>query len=227
MSQVAEVLSYLSLAVDSERDGDTWQAIVNGWAGIVAPPGSDLAAERSLEAEVAKLERRLTNLTTQYADGDVPREFYLAASKAAEGELAQKRSALAKLRRQTRSSQPPALDWAIDVAERGQVAIEREDIAAQRRVLADLVESIVPERIGFGKYKVHVTWTERGQYLLELSKLCDEFCKSLEARKDEVLAVLKAEDHEATNIWTGLASVEVTVGCKEESAVPRPEGHSE
>jgi hypothetical protein len=44
------------------------------------------------------------------------------------------------------------------------------DIEAQRNILADLVERVVPERVGYGKYEARIEWTPLGR---ALRQLCD------------------------------------------------------
>jgi hypothetical protein len=39
------------------------------------------------------------------------------------------------------------------------------DVAARREVLAALIERVVPERVGRGRYRVEVRWTPLGEGL--------------------------------------------------------------
>ena len=45
------------------------------------------------------------------------------------------------------------------------------DIEAQRNVLADLVERVIPERVGYGKYEARIEWTPLGKALRQLREV--------------------------------------------------------
>ena len=59
----------------------------------------------------------------------------------------------------------PPLETVVTAVE-GRGAVMREgDIAAQRDVLAVLIERVMPVRVGRGKYDAHVIWTPLGEAL--------------------------------------------------------------
>jgi hypothetical protein len=45
------------------------------------------------------------------------------------------------------------------------------DVPAQRAVLGDLIERVVPERVGYGKYEARIEWTPLGRALRQLSEV--------------------------------------------------------
>jgi hypothetical protein len=53
----------------------------------------------------------------------------------------------------------PPLGTVLAAANGWEAALEKGDVAAQREVLALLVERVEPERIAHGKYSANVTWT--------------------------------------------------------------------
>jgi hypothetical protein len=66
-----------------------------------------------------------------------------------------------------------------DVVANGQAAEVRAvaagtagfDIPARHNLLPDLVERLIPERTGYGKYDVEITWTPLGRALGQLRSM--------------------------------------------------------
>ena len=68
-----------------------------------------------------------------------------------------------------RPSLPPLADVLRNAGGWGEI-LAGADIEAQRNILADLVERVVPERVGYGKYEARIEWTPLGKALRRLSE---------------------------------------------------------
>jgi hypothetical protein len=59
----------------------------------------------------------------------------------------------------------PSLETVLAAAEGWGAAMRGGDVAAQREVLAALIERVVPVRFGRGRYGVEIAWTLLGEGL--------------------------------------------------------------
>jgi hypothetical protein len=59
----------------------------------------------------------------------------------------------------------PPLETVLAAAEGWGAAMRGGDIAAQREVLAAVIERVVPTRVGRGTYTVEIVWTPLGEGL--------------------------------------------------------------
>jgi hypothetical protein len=59
----------------------------------------------------------------------------------------------------------PPLETVLTAAEGWGAAMRGGDIAAQREVLAAVIERVVPTRVGRGTYAVEIVWTPLGEGL--------------------------------------------------------------
>jgi hypothetical protein len=62
---------------------------------------------------------------------------------------------------------PPRDDVLRDAGGWGAI-VAGADIQAQRDILGDLVETVVPERVGWGKYTATIEWTPLGMALRQI-----------------------------------------------------------
>jgi hypothetical protein len=68
------------------------------------------------------------------------------------------------------SVQLPPLETVLAAAEGWGAAMRDGDIAAQREVLAAVIEQVVPVRVGRGTYDVTIAWTPLGDGLRAASQ---------------------------------------------------------
>ncbi|MDF3015445.1 MAG: hypothetical protein K0R44_670, partial [Thermomicrobiales bacterium] len=61
----------------------------------------------------------------------------------------------------------PPLEKVLAAVQGWGTAMRDGDIAAQREVLAALIERVMPRRIGRGRYEVEIVWTPLGEGLRE------------------------------------------------------------
>jgi hypothetical protein len=125
---------------------------------------------RGLRAQVAQGRARIDRAVTLYLDGKLEEDDYRRAREqetakieAAEREL----TAMGEDTDRGRPSLPPLANVLAAAGGWGEV-LAGADIEAQRNILADLVERVVPERVGYGKYEARIEWTPLGRALRQL-----------------------------------------------------------
>jgi hypothetical protein len=107
----------------------------------------------------------LTKAAVLFADGDIDKPGYELLRDKARVDLDAATEALSQLQRVEPSVVLPPLETVLAAAEGWGAAMHDGDIAAQREVLAALIERVVPTRVGRGTYKVEVSWTPLGEGL--------------------------------------------------------------
>jgi DNA invertase Pin-like site-specific DNA recombinase len=169
---IAAVRDVAAVAVDRRiREG-----LERAWAQLSAGEREDTAGRqriaRGLRAQVAQGRARIDKAVTLYLDGKLEEDDYRRAREqetakieAAERELA----AMGEATDRRRPSLPPLTDVLRDAGGWGAI-LAGTDIEAQRNILADLVERVVPERVGYGKYEARIEWTPLGKALRKLRR---------------------------------------------------------
>ena len=100
-----------------------------------------------------------------FADGDIDKPGYELLRDKARVDLDAATEALNQLQVVEPSVALPPLETVLAAAEGWGAAMRDGDIAAQREVLAALIERVVPVRIGRGTYDVEIVWTPLGEGL--------------------------------------------------------------
>ncbi len=120
-----------------------------------------------LEAQIERSRQRITRATELLVDGTIERQAYddLVAKARADMEAAE--SELPSLRREPGTIGPklPPIEQVLASAGSWASVLDGADVAAQREVLAVLVERIVAVRERQNLYRVDITWTLLGQVL--------------------------------------------------------------
>jgi hypothetical protein len=65
----------------------------------------------------------------------------------------------------------PRLDAVLEAAGDGAEILAGTDVPAQRNILGDLIERVVPERVGYGKYEAQIECTPLGKALRRLCNI--------------------------------------------------------
>jgi hypothetical protein len=120
---------------------------------------------QQLMRETEQAKSRLTKAAVLFADGDIDKPGYELLRDKARTDLEAATGALGRLEAVEPTFALPPLETVLAAAEGWDTVMHGGEIAAQREVLAALVERIVPVRITRGKYGAEVTWTPLGEGL--------------------------------------------------------------
>jgi hypothetical protein len=100
-----------------------------------------------------------------FADGDIYKAGYELLRDKARADLVAATEELSRLEAVAPTLTLPPLETVLAAAEGWDVVMRGGDIAAQREVLAALIERVVPVRVGRGKYTAEIVWTPLGDGL--------------------------------------------------------------
>jgi hypothetical protein len=126
-----------------------------------------------LQREVEQARARLTKAAVLFADGDIDKPGYELLRDKARVDLDAATEELGRIQAVEPSLTLPPLETVLVAAEGWGAAMRDGDIAAQREVLAAVIERVVPVRLGRGQYGVEVFWTPLGEGCGQL------FCRRL------------------------------------------------
>jgi DNA invertase Pin-like site-specific DNA recombinase len=164
---LAEVLPLIEGAVSTLPE--LRQALERAWAALRTPPTlQDELQERQRQQLVREAEQaraRLTKAAVLFADGDIDKPGYELLRDKARMDLDAATEALSQVQMVEPSVKLPPLETVLTAAQGWGAAMRDGDIAAQREVLAAVIERVVPVRIGRGAYGVEIVWTPLGEGL--------------------------------------------------------------
>ena len=149
---LAEVLPLIEAAVSSLPE--LREALERAWAALRKPATlQDELQERQrqqLLREAEQARARLTKAAVLFADGDIDKPGYELLRDKARVDLDAATEALSQLQVVEPSVALPPLETVLAAAEGWGAAMRDGEIAAQREVLAALIERVVPVRVGRG-----------------------------------------------------------------------------
>ena len=163
------VLDRVGALLDVVTDADLRPNLEAAWSRLVQPT-PDAALARAHERAADKARERIRRLALLYADGALDRAGYELGREQAAADLDAAERALAALRGAEREPELPPLDQVLREAGGWQAILAGADTAARRDVLALIVETITPERVGWGKYEAKIVWTPLGEALSRLAE---------------------------------------------------------
>jgi hypothetical protein len=123
---------------------------------------------QALEQTITKCRTRLDTALDRVLDGTLTKDEYDRARTRYGIEMEAASSELAKLRELDAPPAVPPLDEVLRDANSWCEIMTGSDIAAQRDMLALLVERVVPTRVGRGEYQAQIFWTPLGGALGQL-----------------------------------------------------------
>jgi hypothetical protein len=181
------VMAAVKEVVTVATDGRLRKGLEKAWARFSEGEQAETAGRqriaRGLRAQLSQARIRIDRAVTLYLDGKLEEDDYRRAREqetakieACEREL----TAMGEATDRRRPSLPPLTDVLRDAGDWGEI-LAGTDIEAQRNILADLIERVVPERVGYGKYEVHIGWTPLGRALRRLRKPIDDDRTAVEA----------------------------------------------
>jgi len=163
------VLEHVGAIVEAVASDPRVQAgLRTAWKALGATD-RDQAERRRLEGEIAQAQARRSRAGEYLLDQTMTKADYAVAIAKADEQEQAARDALAKLRASERASVLPALDEVLRQAAGWAAVIRGADVAVQRRVLAVLVERVVPIRVKRGVYEPEITWTPLGRLLAQVA----------------------------------------------------------
>ncbi|MDP9469932.1 MAG: recombinase family protein [Chloroflexota bacterium] len=194
---LAEVLPLVELATGTLPSLQT--ALSRAWDALRNPDGdgSSLAAQRSVQLErIAQQARgRLTTAAVLFADGDLDRAGYELLREKARTDLEAAEAELGQLRVSILEPSLPPLETILGAAGGWSLALRTGGVAAQREVLATVVERVLPMRVRRGEYAVEFVWTPLGQALRHLHTAWADHQEPLQA---SLVSTVKGKQAEAT-----------------------------
>lgn len=144
--------------------GPVRAALADAWKRLQSGSGDQAAAvarrRARLEAQRSDATRRLGSLAVLLAGSDIDRAGYDAGRQELEATLARLDGETHELPHPVRPAvqKLPPLSQVLAQAGGWCTVLAGGDVGQQRRVLAELLERVVPERVGHGKYRAHITW---------------------------------------------------------------------
>jgi DNA invertase Pin-like site-specific DNA recombinase len=167
LAVLAEVLALIEGAVSTLPE--LRQALERAWVALREPATlQDALQERQRQQLVREAEQaraRLTKAAVLFADGDIDKPGYELLRDKARVDLDAATEALNQLQVVEPSVALPPLETVLAAAAGWGAAMRDGEIAAQREVLAALIERVVPVRFGRGRYGVEIAWTLLGEGL--------------------------------------------------------------
>jgi site-specific DNA recombinase len=168
---LSEVLPHIAMAVADLPD--LREALERAWDSLRTPATlQDALAERQRQQLVREAEQARSRLTTAavlFADGDIDKTGYELLRDKAQGDLQAATAELERLHVVAPVAALPPLETVIAAAAGWEAVMRDSDIAAQREVLATLIERVEPVRVSRGQYRVTITWTPLGDALRAVS----------------------------------------------------------
>ena len=142
------------------------------WKRLQAPErkGDSQRRVHALEQTVEKARKRLDAAMDSLLDGTIDKAAYDRAVERYTAEAEAATAELASLKEADTAPVLPDLATVLRDASSWQEILAGSDIAAQRDVLALLIEQVVPERVGRGQYEPMITWTPLGAALRQLTE---------------------------------------------------------
>jgi hypothetical protein len=163
LDQVADVLAALA-------DPDRLPALQRAWDALDQPSTPDPSRQMAeLEREIQTAQRRLADAAGLLVDGSLDRLGYevLRDRETARIQAAETERARVRPTEQPRTAMQkrPRLAHVLEKAGSWGRILREVNVAAQRAILNELVDRVVPMRDGYRAYLVKVTWTPLGQAL--------------------------------------------------------------
>ena len=153
------------------RDATMEAALRRAWANLQArvDDGDVPRRIRQLEMDGERARERLKRAALLFVDGMLDQAGYELAREQAEADVGATEAELGRLGALQQKPALPSIDLVLRDAPGWREILERNDLDAQRDLLAKVVEHIVPERVRVGHYRVRIAWTPTGELLRQLA----------------------------------------------------------
>jgi site-specific DNA recombinase len=141
------------------------------WKRLQAPErkGDGQRSVRALEQVAEKARTRLDAAMDALLDGTIDKAAYDRAVERYTAEAAAATAELASHKESSTATVLPELGTVLAQSRSWHEILAGADIGAQRNVLALLIERVVPERVGRGRYRATISWTPLGEALRQLT----------------------------------------------------------
>jgi hypothetical protein len=169
---LTEVLPLLECAVSTLPE--LRHALERAWAALREPATlQDQLQERQrqhLLREAEQSRARLTKAAVLFADGEIDKRGYELLRDKVRTDLDAATEALGQMQGVEPNTTLPPLETVLAAAEGWGAAMRGGELAAQRDVLAVLIDRVVPVRTGRGTYDAEIEWTPLGEGLRAASQ---------------------------------------------------------
>jgi site-specific DNA recombinase len=164
LTEIAMVLDALT------RDATILRRLRTAWAKLQKPErGPDDRRVRTLEQSIEQARRRQDAALDLLVDRAIDRETYSRKVEREQAEIEAVQHELAEMRAIATPPVLPSFETVLRDTGSWKEIMTGPDIAAQRDVLALLINGVVPERISRGQYRTTITWTPVGTALRQMS----------------------------------------------------------
>jgi hypothetical protein len=164
--EIAELLDLVS-----NTDAVLRAALRRSWEALNRPDSDTEAMTRTYQQVSSRARERIKRLALLFADGDIDREGYELGRAQAQSDLEAAETELATLRPTEPAEQLPGLDEVLAQVSGWREVLKDGDVIGQRDVLGVLVARVQCERIGFGRFRTTVIWSDRGERLRHVATL--------------------------------------------------------
>jgi len=164
----AEVLQAVSRSLEPLTSDPAMLARVRAaWKRLQAPERKSDGQRRihALEQAVERSRKRLDAAMDSLLDGTIDKAAYDRAVERYTTEAEAATAELAALKEPNITPVLPPLETVLRDAHSWQEILTGSERAAQREILALLIEKVVPERISGGRYQATIIWTPLGSAL--------------------------------------------------------------
>lgn len=151
------------LAVIGAADPELHAAVRREWRALQQPTADKAGQVRGLERSADKARQRLTSAAVLFADGEIDRTGYRLLRDKATSDLEAADAELTRLRGIDPAPVLPPLDDVLHQVGGWSATLATADVPAMRDVLGVLIDTVVPVRLGVGRYAARIAWTPAGE----------------------------------------------------------------
>jgi site-specific DNA recombinase len=145
-------------------DAELLRAMRAEWARMLKPvdrPGAGRV--KTLERIIAKARKRQDDYLALLADKVITREKYDRGVATEQADIDSASAELAELREQTAPLTLPPFDQVMREVGSWGLVLQSGTMAEQRELLPVLIDTVIPIRVGYGKYTAQISLTPLGQ----------------------------------------------------------------
>jgi site-specific DNA recombinase len=167
------VLDEVSGVLDavSGRDAQFRSTLRRAWEGLRSPAeGAERRKQvQALERDAERSRKRLTDAALLLVDGKLDALAYGELRMRVQAEMDAAEAELARLRGVKADPTLPPLDEVLASAGGWREMLCSGGVPTRREVLGLLLDAVVPERVGWGRYDARLAWTPTGAALAKLA----------------------------------------------------------
>ena len=168
--EAATLDAVAALVTELHGDAALMAAIRRKWARLQRPPArADAGRAKTLQRVITKARKRQDEALGLLADRVIDRAKYQRFAEAEQSDIDAAQRELAAIKVVEAPPTLPDLDDVLRDLGGWSTVLATGPVPRRRDVLARLIETVVPIRVGYGKYKADITWTPLGTALHALA----------------------------------------------------------